>query len=210
MAEAALRRCPNKRCRKPYERCDQEFARFLSLSALTREEGCNHIKCPCGTHSGSLGAQLAAASQLRAAGKAAISAAKSWTKRGPTTTTRRSLCHGAATVTKSKTVPLLQDGHLGGGKNDDSSKCIVCGSQCLLPSYTAACYVREHSKLKRQSSEGPFGLKKHLDPDLPCTGQLSCPNLPPSRVCHLGCTEWHHVRRRDGQRWLLHHVRWHA
>lgn len=33
MAEAVLRRCP--KCKKPYE----------------RTEGCNHIKCPCGTHS---------------------------------------------------------------------------------------------------------------------------------------------------------------
>lgn len=32
---ASVRRCPNKDCRKPYE----------------RTEGCNHIRCPCGTHS---------------------------------------------------------------------------------------------------------------------------------------------------------------
>ncbi|CAE8674833.1 unnamed protein product [Polarella glacialis] len=35
MAEASLRRCPNPKCHKPYE----------------RTEGCNHIRCPCGTHS---------------------------------------------------------------------------------------------------------------------------------------------------------------
>eukprot|EP00930_Biecheleria_cincta_P029871 TRINITY_DN20729_c0_g1_i1.p1 TRINITY_DN20729_c0_g1~~TRINITY_DN20729_c0_g1_i1.p1 ORF type:complete len:511 (+),score=91.28 TRINITY_DN20729_c0_g1_i1:72-1604(+) len=33
MAEAHLRRCPNPTCRKPYE----------------KTEGCNHMRCPCGT-----------------------------------------------------------------------------------------------------------------------------------------------------------------
>lgn len=35
MAEASLPRCPNPNCKKPYE----------------KTEGCNHMKCPCGTHS---------------------------------------------------------------------------------------------------------------------------------------------------------------
>eukprot|EP00931_Biecheleriopsis_adriatica_P052984 TRINITY_DN30921_c0_g1_i1.p1 TRINITY_DN30921_c0_g1~~TRINITY_DN30921_c0_g1_i1.p1 ORF type:complete len:559 (-),score=100.35 TRINITY_DN30921_c0_g1_i1:63-1679(-) len=35
MSAAALKRCPNPKCGKPYERI----------------EGCNHMRCPCGTHS---------------------------------------------------------------------------------------------------------------------------------------------------------------
>lgn len=35
LGDSIMRRCPNPRCRKPYE----------------KTEGCNHMRCPCGTHS---------------------------------------------------------------------------------------------------------------------------------------------------------------
>ncbi|CAK9061080.1 unnamed protein product [Durusdinium trenchii] len=71
MAEAVLRRCP--KCHKPYE----------------RTEGCNHIRCPCGTHSCYLCGQE---------------------------------------LDKKRPYDHYKDGHLGGGTNDSSSKCIVYGT----------------------------------------------------------------------------------
>ncbi|CAE7237164.1 RNF216 [Symbiodinium natans] len=96
MAEVALRRCPNKRCRKPYE----------------REEGCNHIKCPCGTHS-------------------------------------CYLC--GAELDKKRPYDHYKDGHLGGGKNDTSSRCIVYGTPA---------WSEKTAKQKQQETEE--ALKQYL------------------------------------------------
>lgn len=39
LGDAMMRRCPNPKCRKPYEKEDSV------------PPGCNHMRCPCGTHS---------------------------------------------------------------------------------------------------------------------------------------------------------------
>jgi len=100
MAEAALRRCPNKRCRKPYE----------------REEGCNHIKCPCGTHSCYLCGQE---------------------------------------LDKKRPYDHYKDGHLGGGKNDDSSKCIVYGTPAWAEKTAKQRQQETEEALKQYLKENP-------------------------------------------------------
>ncbi|CAJ1354786.1 unnamed protein product [Effrenium voratum] len=102
MAEAVLRRCPNQKCQKPYE----------------RTEGCNHIRCPCGTHS----------------------------------------CYLCGTeLDKKRPYDHYKDGHLGGGKNDSNSRCIVYGT----PKWAEA-------SGKKQREDAEKALQQYLkeNPDL--------------------------------------------
>ena len=94
MAEAVLRRCP--KCKKPYE----------------RTEGCNHIRCPCGTHS-------------------------------------CYLC--GMELDKKRPYDHYKDGHLGGGTNDSSSKCIVYGT----PAWA-------ETTANKQREEAEKALKQYL------------------------------------------------
>jgi len=102
MAETFLRRCPNPKCKKPYERI----------------EGCNHIKCPCGTHSCYL------------CGKQ---------------------------VDKKRGYDHFKDGHVGGGKDNESSRCTV---------YNTPAWARPNSK--EAQAEAEKALQEYLkdDPEL--------------------------------------------
>ena len=138
MAEATLRRCPNQKCRKPYERRHPQCRSKISFGAgpcFWQGRRLQPHQVPLWhPQSGPLQCvesllkpsclTLAPRADICSRLEAATCAVQSWTRRGPTTTTRPAVC--APWLSDGA---MRQDGHLGGGKNDSKSKCIVCGSQ---------------------------------------------------------------------------------